>query len=137
MTTTYALPIARARSRSRAHAVPALWRQVVRGAALDRGASKGDDRVVQPGVVEPDRSAYTQLEIYEGLLRAFDRRAQVLDAIASAPDRDAAVLRVRDLLDVTHLQATAILDLQLHRFAAGARDRIAHRAAELRHALIG
>jgi DNA gyrase/topoisomerase IV subunit A len=92
---------------------------------------------VQPGVVEPDRSAYTQLEIYEGLLRAFDRRAEVLDAIASAPDRDAAVLRVRDLLEVTHLQATAILDLQLHRFAAGARDRISHRAAELRHALIG
>jgi hypothetical protein len=135
MTTTYAQPITRARSRSRAHAVPALWRQVVRGAALDRGASKGDDRLVHSGTVEPDRSAYAQLEIYEGLLRAFDRRTEVLDTIASAPDRDTAVLRVRQLLDVTHSQATAILDLQLHRFAAGARDRIARRAAELRQAL--
>ena len=134
--TTYAQPILRAHSRRRAHVVPALWRQVVRGAAPDRGASKEDARVVPPGAVEPDRSAYTQLEIYEGLLRAFDRRAEVLDTIASAPDRDAAVLRVRELLDVTHLQATAILDLQLHRFAAGARDRIARRAGELRTALI-
>jgi DNA gyrase/topoisomerase IV subunit A len=91
---------------------------------------------MHPGVVEPDRSAYTQLEIYEGLLRAFDRRTEVLEAIATAPDREAAVLRVRELLDVTHLQAGAILDTQLNRFAEGSRDRIAHRAAELRHALI-
>ena len=134
--TTYAPLITRGSTRSRRPVVPALWRQVVRGADLDHAAPKGDDRFMHPGVVEPDRSAYTQLEIYEGLLRAFDRRAEVLEAIATAPDREAAVLRVRELLDVTHLQATAILDTQLHRFAAGSRDRIAHRAAELRHALI-
>jgi hypothetical protein len=134
--TTYAPLITRGSTRSRRSVVPALWRQVVRGAALDHSVSKGDDRIVHPGIIEPDRSAYTQLEIYEGLLRAFDRRTDVLEAIAAAPDREDAVLRIRELLDVTHLQATAILDTQLHRFAAGSRDRIAHRAAELRNALI-
>ncbi len=134
--TTYAPMITRGSTRTRRPVVPALWRQVVRGAGLDHAAVKGDDRVVHPGAIEPDRSAYTQLEIYEGLLRAFDRRSEVLDAIAGAPDRETAVRRVRELLDVTHLQATAVLDTQLHRFAAGSRERIAHRAAELRNALI-
>lgn len=134
--TTYAPMITRGSTRTRRPVVPALWRQVVRGANLDHAAAKGDDRVVHQGALEPDRSAYTQLEIYEGLLRAFDRRAEVLEAIAGAPDRETAVRRVRELLEVTHLQATAVLDTQLHRFAAGSRDRIAHRAAELRNALI-
>ncbi|WP_112247917.1 hypothetical protein [Kribbella monticola] len=134
--TTYAPMITRGSTRSRRPVVPALWRQVVRGASLDHSASKGDDRSVHPGAIEPDRSAYTQLEIYEGLLRAFDRRTEVLDAIADAPDREAAVLRLRELLDLTHLQAAAILDTPLHRFAAGSRERVAHRAAELRAALI-
>jgi hypothetical protein len=134
--TTYAPMITRGSTRSRRPVVPALWRQVVRGANLDRAASLGDDRSAHRGAIEPDRSAYTQLEIYEGLLRAFARRTEVLEAIAVAADREAAVLRVRGLLDVTHLQAVAILDTQLHRFAEGSRDRIAHRAAELRNALI-
>jgi hypothetical protein len=134
--TTYAPMITRGSTRSRRPVVPALWRQVVRGAHLDHAAAKGDDRSVHPGAIEPDRSAYTQLEIYEGLLRAFDRRSEVLEAIAGAPDRDAAVRRVRELLDVTHLQATAVLDTQLQRFVAGSRERIALRAAELRNALI-
>ncbi|QNE20489.1 hypothetical protein F1D05_24475 [Kribbella qitaiheensis] len=134
--TTYAPVITRGSTRSRRPVVPALWRQVVRGAALDHTVSRGDDRVVHPGVIEPDRSAYTQLEIYEGLLRAFDRRTEVLEAIAAAPDRESAVRDLRELLDVTHLQASAILDTQLHRFVAGSRDRIALRAAELRTALI-
>lgn len=134
--TTYAPVITRGSIRTRRSVVPALWRQVVRGAPLDHAASKGDDRFMHPGVIEPDRSAYTQLEIYEGLLRAFDRRAEVLEAIAAAPDREAAVRELRELLDLTHLQASAILDTQLQRFAAGSRDRIARRAAELRTALI-
>lgn len=134
--TTYAPVITRGSTRSRRSVVPALWRQVVHGAALDHTVSRGGDRIVHPGVIEPDRSAYTQLEIYEGLLRAFDHRTEVLEAIAAAPDREAAVRELRELLAVTHLQASAILDTQLHRFAAGSRDRIAHRAAELRTALI-
>ena len=144
MTTTYAQPEghgtaqpARGTSRARNRlVVPALWRQVVRGSTLDRAAAKGDDRAVHPGAMEPDQSAFTQLEIYEGLLSAFDRRAEVLETIASSPDRETSVRRLRELLEISHLQASALLDLQLHRFTIESRDRIAHRAAELRAALI-
>ncbi|HEY0696039.1 MAG TPA: hypothetical protein VGD71_44235 [Kribbella sp.] len=86
--------------------------------------------------VEPDRSAYAQLEIYEVLLSAFERRAEVLGLVAACPDRETAVRRLRELLEVTPAQAAAVLDLQLHRFTSESRDRIAHRADELRSALI-
>jgi hypothetical protein len=124
MTMTSAQPIARRGTRSR-HVVPALWRQVVRGGAAAQQAAP----------IEPDRSAVTQLEIYDGVLTAFDRRAEVLAAIAASPDRETSVHRIRELLAVSHLQATAILDLPLQRFTPESRDRIAGRAAELRAAL--
>jgi hypothetical protein len=120
MTMTYAQPLTRSRNR---FVVPSLWRQVFGGAAKE---------TVSP---EPDRSAYTQLDIYEGLLRAFDRRAEVLAAIAAAPEREISVRRVRELLEVTYLQATAVVDFPPHAFTDEARDRIARRAAELRTAL--
>ena len=122
--TTYAQPATRRSTRHR-HVVPALWRQVVRGASKD-------GRAAPP---EPDRSAFTQLEIYDGVLAAFDRRDEVLAVIATSPDRATSVRRIRDLLEVSHVQATAVLDLSLHRFTAESRDRIAHRATELRAAL--
>jgi DNA-directed RNA polymerase specialized sigma24 family protein len=121
MTMTYALPITRRAGRNR-HAVPALWRQVVRGAAKDEQ-------------VEPDRSAHTQLEIYEGVLTAFERRTEVMRTIEGASDRLTAVLRIRQLLGVSQLQATAILELRGQGFSTASRDRVAHRAAELRASL--
>jgi DNA gyrase/topoisomerase IV subunit A len=119
MTMTYALPLTR---RANRHSVPTLWRQVIRGAAKDEQ-------------VEPDRSAHTQLEIYEGVLTAFERRTEVLRTIEGASDRLTAVFRIRQLLGVSQLQATAILELQAQGFSIAARDRVAHRAAELRAAL--
>jgi DNA gyrase/topoisomerase IV subunit A len=119
MTMTDALPITR---RANRHSVPTLWRQVIRGAAKDEQ-------------VEPDRSAQTQLEIYEGVLTAFERRTEVLRTIAGASDRLTAAFRIRRLLGVSQLQATAILELQAQGFSIAARDRVAHRAAELRAAL--
>jgi DNA gyrase/topoisomerase IV subunit A len=86
--------------------------------------------------LEPDRSAYAQLAIYEGLLSAFERRAEVLDLVATSPDRETSVRRLRELLELTPAQAAAVLDLQLHRFSSESRERIAHRADELRSALI-
>lgn len=124
MTMTYAQPITRRASRNRL-VVPALWRQVVRGAAKDE----------QPAQAEPDRSAFTQLEIYDGVLAAFERRAEVQETIASSADRATAVRRIRELLDVSQLQATAILELQVQGFSTASRNRVAHRAAELRAAL--
>lgn len=122
--TTYAQPTIRRSTRHR-HVVPALWRQVVRGGPKDE----------RPAHTEPDRSAFTQLEIYDGILAAIDHRAEVLDVIATSPDRESSIRSLRDLLEITHLQATAILDLPLDRFTAASRDRIAHRATELRAAL--
>jgi DNA-directed RNA polymerase specialized sigma24 family protein len=129
MTMSYAQPYVQPRR----HVVPALWRQVVRAAPIDRTVGKGEGRSMP---VEPDRSAYTQLEIYEGMLNAFERRAEILDLVAAAPDRDTSVRRLRALLDLTPAQAAAVLDLPLHRFTSESRERIAHRAAELRSALI-
>jgi DNA gyrase/topoisomerase IV subunit A len=124
MTMTYAQPISRRAGRNRL-VVPALWRQVVRGAAKHE----------QPRQAEPDRSAFTQLEIYDGVLAAFERRAEVLEIIESSADRTTAVRRIRELLDVSPLQARAILELQTQGFSTASRDRVAHRAAELRAAL--
>ncbi|WP_433015198.1 hypothetical protein [Kribbella sp. CA-294648] len=124
MTMTYAQPITRRAGRNRL-VVPALWRQVVRGAGKDE----------QPRPTEPDRSAFTQLEIYDGVLTAFERRAEVQETIASSADRTTAVRRIRELLDVSPLQARAILELQTQGFSTASRDRVAHRAAELRAAL--
>jgi hypothetical protein len=119
MTMTYAQPLPRRYTRARM-TVPALWRQVIGGSV--KGAT----------VREPDRSAYTQLEIYDGVLAAFERRDEVAAVLESSADRATAVRRLREQLGLGHLQATALVDLPL---TTECRDRIAHRAAELRAAL--
>lgn len=120
MTMTYAQPVTRRYTRARL-AVPALWRQVIRTG----------DRREQP-TTEPDRSAYTQLEIYDGILAAFERRDEVAAVLRASADRATAVRRLRDEFGLSHLQASALIDLPL---TTECRDRIAHRAAELRTAL--
>ncbi|GAA1142674.1 hypothetical protein GCM10009630_46450 [Kribbella jejuensis] len=119
MTMTYAQPLTRRYTRARL-AVPALWRQVVR-----------TERTEHP-TTEPDRSAYTQLEIYDGVLAAFERRDEVAAVLRSAADRPAAVRLLRSEFGLSHLQASALVDLPL---TTECRDRIAHRAEELRTAL--
>ncbi|HZX02222.1 hypothetical protein [Kribbella sp.] len=120
MTMTYAQPLTRRYTRARL-AVPALWRQVI------RTSDKGEQTMA-----EPDRSAYTQLEIYDGILAAFERRDEVAAVLRSAADRPAAVRRLRAEFGLSHLQATALIDLPL---TTECRDRIARRADELRTAL--
>lgn len=66
MTMTYAQPMPTRYTRARL-SVPALWRQVV------RSSETAKEKIVP----EPDRSAYTQLEIYDGVLAAFERRDEV------------------------------------------------------------
>lgn len=121
MTMTYAQPVARRYTRARL-AVPALWRQVIR-------AGERSDETIVP---EPDRSAYTQLEIYDGVLAAFERRTEVAEVLRTSGDRATAVRRLRQEFALSHLQATTLLDLPL---TTECRDRIAHRAEELRTAL--
>ncbi|GAA3099136.1 DNA-directed RNA polymerase specialized sigma24 family protein [Kribbella aluminosa] len=120
MTMTYAQPLTRRYTRARL-AVPALWRQVI------RTSDKGEHTMA-----EPDRSAYTQLEIYDGVLAAFERRDEVAAVLRSAADRPAAVRRLRAEFGLSHLQATTLIDLPL---TTECRDRIARRAEELRTAL--
>lgn len=121
MTMTYAQPLPRRYNRSRL-AVPTLWRQVI------RGTEKAHEAVVP----EPDRSAHTQLEIYDGVLAAFERRDEVADVLAGSADRATAVRRLREQLGLGQLQASTLVDLPL---TTECRDRIAQRAAELRAAL--
>jgi DNA gyrase/topoisomerase IV subunit A len=121
MTMTYAQPLTRRYTRARL-AVPALWRQVI------RSSEKADVTAVR----ESDRSAYTQLEIYDGVLAAFERRDEVAEVLRASADRDTAVRRLRAQFGLSQLQATALLDLPL---TTECRDRIAHRAEELRSAL--
>jgi DNA gyrase/topoisomerase IV subunit A len=121
MTMTYAQPLSRRYTRARL-AVPALWRQVIRSS----------EKAEVTAVREPDRSAYTQLEIYDGVLAAFERRGEVAEVLRASADRDIAVRRLRAQFGLSQLQATALLDLPL---TTECRDRIAHRAEELRNAL--
>ena len=121
MTMTYAQPLTRRYTRARL-AVPALWRQVIRS----------NDKTDVTAAAEPDRSAYTQLEIYDGVLAAFERRDEVAAVLRTSADRDTAVRRLRAQFGLSHLQATALLDLPL---TTECRNRIAHRAEELRSAL--
>ena len=120
MTMTYAQPLTRRYTRARL-AVPALWRQVIR--TSDK---------VEHAVSEPDRSAHTQLEIYDGVLAAFERRDEVAAVLRASADRATAVRRLREEFALSHLQASALIDLPL---TTECRDRIAHRAEELRTAL--
>jgi DNA gyrase/topoisomerase IV subunit A len=120
MTMTYAQPLTRRYTRARL-AVPALWRQVIR--TSDRA---------ERTTTEPDRSAHTQLEIYDGVLAAFERRDEVAAVLRASADRATAVRRLREEFGLSHLQATALIDLPL---TTECRDRIAHRADELRTAL--
>ncbi|GAA2830801.1 hypothetical protein [Kribbella solani] len=121
MTMTYAQPLTRRYTRARL-AVPSLWRQVI------RTGDKGEHTTAR----EPDRSAQTQLEIYDGILTAFERRDEVSEVLRASADRETAVRRLRAEFTLSHLQATALLDLPL---TTECRDRIARRAEELRTAL--
>jgi len=121
MTTIYAQPLTRRYRRGRL-TVPTLWRQVI------RAGETGEDTMTP----EPDRSAYTQLEIYDGVLAAFERRDEVAEVLRTSADRETAVRRLREQFALSHLQATALVALPL---TTECRDRIAHRAEELRSAL--
>ncbi|TCC04197.1 hypothetical protein [Kribbella soli] len=124
MTMTYAQPLTRRYTRARL-AVPALWRQVI------RTSDSASDRAART-TTEPDRSAHTQLEIYDGILAAFERRDEVAAVLRASADRSTAVRRLRADFGLSHLQAAALIDLPL---TTECRDRIAHRAEELRTAL--
>lgn len=68
--------------------------------------------------------ARSRAHILQGLLKAIDAIDAVIRTIRQAPDADAARQGLMKLLDITDIQAQAILDMQLRRLAALERMKI-------------
>ena len=69
--------------------------------------------------------------ILEGLLLALDVMDQVISIIRSSDDAETARTNLMDELDLTQVQAQAILDMQLRRLAALERERLEKEHEEL------
>lgn len=70
-------------------------------------------------------------EIAKALLRALERRHEVLDAIVESNDRTEAIAKVRELLDTTEFCAEAVLNLPFRRLTKTERDKIEHEISDL------
>ncbi len=68
--------------------------------------------------------AEKQAHIYRGLVKALDAIDQVIALIRRSPSTDDARTGLMELLGIDHVQATAILDMQLRRLAALERQKI-------------
>ena len=93
-----------------------------------------------PGPSEPSAAQKAallteQLEIYEALDAALERRADVFQVIDSSESVDQARDALRDLLGISETGATAVLELQLRRIPGRERAKIAERCAEMRDEL--
>ncbi len=78
------------------------------------------------------RKARERLHVLEGLLVALDHLDEVITLIRNAESADVARIQLMERFDLSEIQATAILDMQLRRLAALERQRIIDEAAELR-----
>ncbi|CAN5905067.1 DNA gyrase subunit A [soil metagenome] len=78
-----------------------------------------------------DRAA-ARAHVLEGLLIALDHLDEVIALIRAAPSADHARTELMARYDLSEIQATAILDMQLRRLAQLERDKIATEHAELR-----
>jgi hypothetical protein len=76
-----------------------------------------------------------RLEILTLIAAAIDRRREVADAIAGAPDLEHAKIALGSLLGVDPADTNPVLDLQLRRLCPGEADRIRTEIADLRTAL--
>ena len=81
---------------------------------------------------DDERHARQELMILDPLLRAMDRRDEVLQIIEDSEDADEARHRVAQLLGVEELGARAVLDMQFRRLTRDQRRALATRAEELR-----
>ena len=70
------------------------------------------------------RLAKNRAHILEGLKIALDHLDAVIKTIRESPDSDAAKKNLMTKFDLTEIQATAILDMQLRRLAALERKKI-------------
>lgn len=84
-----------------------------------------------------EREAVEQrLEILDLLIRASERRAEVLEVVSNSRDEEEAEERIRELFGVrTPLISRAVLDQQISRWTRSAREQLAAAADELRRSL--
>jgi DNA gyrase subunit A len=78
------------------------------------------------------RKARERLHVLEGLLVALDHLDEVIELIRNSASADSARGELMERFELSEIQATAILDMQLRRLAALERQRIIDEAAELR-----
>src|SRR3954466_3152628 len=78
------------------------------------------------------RKKRERLHVLEGLLIALDHLDEVIELIRNSPSADSARGQLMERFELSEIQATAILDMQLRRLAALERQRIIDEAAELR-----
>ena len=79
--------------------------------------------------------ARRRLNLLDAYLGAADRRAEVLEAVARASDREEAERAVAEVLDVGEVEAQGIVDLRLARFTKAELDGIRAERESLRRRL--
>ena len=77
------------------------------------------------------RKAKERAHILEGLLIALDHLDEVINLIRNAESADVARTQLMERYDLSEVQATAILDMQLRRLAALERRKLQEEYAEL------
>ena len=80
----------------------------------------------------PDHDiAAARREITDALLKALDRRHELLDAVVGAEDRPAAVAAIQEMLDTSPLSAEAVIGLSFDRLTKQSRRAIAKELDDL------
>lgn len=62
-------------------------------------------------------AAKARLVVLDAVVKALDRRAEVLEAVSRSESTDAARCELMRLLDVTQVGADAVLELQVRRYS--------------------
>lgn len=83
----------------------------------------------------PVDRAVTRREITDALLKAMERRHEVLDVIVESDDRELAVHAIADLLGVSPLGCEAVIGMSLDQLTKDSRDRIAAELNDLNNEL--
>jgi DNA gyrase subunit A len=82
--------------------------------------------------LNPNDPAMQRLAILDALVTAIERRAELIEIVASAENADQARSQLATAFDLNEIQATAALDLQVRRFATRERQRINDERNEIR-----
>lgn len=79
--------------------------------------------------------AVSRREITDALLKAMERRHEVLDVIVDSDDRASAVQAIADLLGVSPLGCEAVIGMSLDQLTKASRDKIADELNDLNNEL--